>query len=83
MCKIEEINENNKQHVIEFLRRDAIKHVFALYDIQHDPTHTKMQAAFEGKQLKGYILIYTATDFPSVILEGENDAAKKLIKIYS
>ena len=49
MYRIEEINENNKQRVIEFLHRDVIKHVFALYDIQYDPTHTRMHAAFEGE----------------------------------
>ena len=79
MYEVKEINENNKQQVIEFLRRNVVKHVFALYDLQHDPLHTKMYAAFEDEKLKGYILIYTATDFPSVILECENNVAQSLI----
>jgi len=80
MLKIEEVNEKNKQRIIEFLKSDIIKHVFALYDIQHDPEHTRMYAAFENGNLKGYILTYNATEFPSVVLECEKDAAEKLIE---
>jgi hypothetical protein len=79
MSIIEEIKENNKQQVIKLLRKDVIRHVFALYDLQHDPKHTKMYAAFEKENLEGYILIYTATEFPSVILEGGKDVAQRLI----
>lgn len=39
-----------------------------------------MYVAFEGEVLKGYILIYTVTAFPSMVLEGESEVAKALIK---
>jgi ribosomal protein S18 acetylase RimI-like enzyme len=79
MLRIEKVNENNKQRVIDSLQLDIIRHVFAFYDIQHEPEHTKMYAAFENRSLKGYVLTYTALDFPSVILECESNIAEKLI----
>jgi RimJ/RimL family protein N-acetyltransferase len=80
MVVVEKVVENNKQQVIDSLRLDVIRHVFALYDVQYEPEHTTMYAAFENRNLKGYVLIYTALDFPSVILECENDTAEKLIE---
>jgi len=79
MFRIEKVKENNKQRVIDSLRLDVIRHVFAFYDIQHEPDYTTMYAAFENGSLKGYILIYTALEFPSVILECESDIAEKLV----
>jgi len=79
MFKVEKVDENNKQRIIDSLKPDVIRHVFAFYDIQHDPAHTTMYVAFENGILKGYILIYTALQFPSVILECENGIAEKLI----
>jgi GNAT superfamily N-acetyltransferase len=79
MITVKKVDENNKQSVIDFLKSDVIRHVFAFYDIQHETEHTTMYAAFEDNVLKGYILIYTALDFPSVILECENGTAEKLI----
>jgi RimJ/RimL family protein N-acetyltransferase len=80
MFEIEKLNEANKQRIIDFLKSDVIRHVFAFYDIQYDPQHTTMYAAFENSNLKGYILIYTATDVPSIILECEEGAAGALIE---
>ena len=79
MVVVEKVVENNKQQVIDSLRLDVIRHVFAFYDAQYEPDHTTMYAAFENGNLKGYVLIYTALDSPSVILECENDTAEKLI----
>jgi len=81
MFEVKKVDENIKQCIIDSLRADVIKHVFAFYDIQHEPEHTTTYAAYENGNLKGYILIYTALEFPSVILECENeDAAEKLIE---
>jgi GNAT superfamily N-acetyltransferase len=77
---VEKIVEGNKQNVINSLRSDVIRHVFAFYDIQYEPERTIMYAAFENSHLKGYILIYTAPDFPSVILESEMGIAEKLVE---
>lgn len=78
MVTIEKVDETNKQRVINSIKQDVIKHVFAFYDIQHDPEHTSVYAASENGKLTGYILTYTATDVSSVILEGESDAASQL-----
>jgi len=77
---VRKVDENNKQSIIDSLRIDVIKHVFAFYDIQYEPKHTTMHAAYENKNLKGYILIYTALEFPSVVLECKTDTAKKLLE---
>jgi hypothetical protein len=79
MFRIEKVKENNKQRVINFLQLDVIRHVFAFYDIQHEPDYTTMYAAFENGSLKGYVLVYTALEFPSVVLECDSDIAEKLI----
>ena len=79
MVNIEEINEKNKPLILESLKSDIVKHVFAVYDIQNDPQHTTTYAAFVNGNLKGYILIYAATDVPSVILECEDNVAEKLV----
>jgi RimJ/RimL family protein N-acetyltransferase len=80
MVKIEEINEKNRPLILASLKSDIIRHVFALYDIQNDPQHTTVYAAFESDNLSGYALIYTATDVPSVILECEDKVAERLFK---
>jgi RimJ/RimL family protein N-acetyltransferase len=79
MLRIEKVDESNKQRVIDLLRFDVAHHVFAFYDIQYEPQHTSMYVAFENGRLKGYVLIYTALDFPSVVLEGESRAAERLL----
>jgi len=80
MFNVEKVNESNKQRVIDFLRLDVIRHVFAFYDIQYEPEHTTMYAAFENEKLKGYILInYSTMEFPSVVLECDSDLAAKLV----
>jgi hypothetical protein len=47
MIAVEKVVENNKQRVIDSLRLDVIRHVFAFYDVQYEPEHTTMYAAFE------------------------------------
>jgi len=80
MSKVEKVDENNKQGVINSLKLDVIRHVFAFYDLQHEAEHTTMYVAFENRNLKGYILIYTALEFPSVVLECDNNVAEKLME---
>jgi GNAT superfamily N-acetyltransferase len=80
MFKVEKVTDENRQRVIDFLSSDVLRHFFALYDIQHDAEHTAMFAAFENGDLKGYILVYTALEFPSVILECNDDTVEKLIE---
>jgi RimJ/RimL family protein N-acetyltransferase len=80
MLRIEEINQENRLNLISSLETDIIRHVFAVNDIQNDPQHTTTYAAFENGNLKGYILIYTATDVTSVILECEDNIAEQLFE---
>jgi RimJ/RimL family protein N-acetyltransferase len=80
MLKIEKIQERNKRRIIEFLKLDIVRHVFAFYDVQHDPAHTTMYAAIKEQEIKGYVLIYNGTDVESVVLEGEDEVADALIE---
>lgn len=53
MLKVEKVDENNKQQIMDSLKWNVIKHVFALYDLQYDPSNTAMYAAFKNNKLKG------------------------------
>ena len=80
LIKIERIDDRNKYEFISSIKADVLKHAFALYDIQNDPMHTTINACFENQDLKGYILTYTATDVPSIVLECPKRIATKLIR---
>ncbi|HDM88452.1 MAG TPA: GNAT family N-acetyltransferase [Candidatus Bathyarchaeota archaeon] len=80
MSRIVEVKEHNRRFITEQLEADVIRHIFAYYDIQFDPKHTVMYAALKDQRLRGYILIYMALDYPSVVLEGDLEAAKNLIE---
>jgi RimJ/RimL family protein N-acetyltransferase len=79
MLRIEKVDGNSKQRIIDLLRFDVVHHVFAFYDIQYEPQHTNMYVAFQNEGLRGYVLVYTALDFPSIVLEGESRAAQRLL----
>jgi RimJ/RimL family protein N-acetyltransferase len=76
----QKVDESNKQKAISHAATDVIRHVFAFYDIQHDPEHTTMHIATENNHIQGYILSYTGADTLSVILECEAHAADKLLQ---
>jgi RimJ/RimL family protein N-acetyltransferase len=77
--KVEKVDEKNRRRIIEYAESDVIRHVFAFYDVQYDPSHTTAYVASRKDDVLGYILIYTGTDVPSVVLECEEDAAETLI----
>jgi len=79
MGAVERIDESNKEHFIEQVSQDVIKHVFARYDIQYDPEHTTIHAFMEKSDVRGYILLYSGTDVPSVILECDEKTVETLI----
>lgn len=81
MTRVERITENNKGRMLKQLQKDPVRHVFADYDLKHDQEHTTAHAVFKNGVLDGYILTYTGTDVPSVILETDHtSAAEQLIK---
>ena len=80
MIKIEKVDDHNKQHAIDFLKSDVVRHAFAFYDLQHEQEHTTMYVASENGNLKGYILTYTRLEPPSVVMECESNVAEKLIQ---
>ncbi len=77
--RIVKVDERNRQSIVDSLKSDIIRHVFAFYDIQYDLEHTTMHAAFDKHALRGYILTYTAVTPPSVVLDATSNAAEKLI----
>jgi RimJ/RimL family protein N-acetyltransferase len=80
MLREEEITERNKNHLIKFLKQDMIRHIFAYYDLQHEPQFTATHAIFQNSVVRGYILTYTRTDVQSVVLEADTEAAGHLIR---
>lgn len=80
MIKIERVNTKNRLQVINCLRNDPVKHIFALYDLQREWEKTEMHIVFNNKNfVKGYLLIYRGLAYPSVILEGDRNVAEKLL----
>jgi len=79
MYRIEKVDDKNRKLIMDFIKGDVVKHVFAYYDVQYDPEHTIAYAALKDNSLEGYILVYTALEVPSVILECGNDIAEALI----
>ena len=79
MIKVEKVHNGNRQRVIDCLSRNIIANVFAFYDLQHEPENTTMYAALDDMSLEGYVLIYTALEFPSVVLECPYKMAGRLI----
>lgn len=79
MITIEKVTKSNRKSIIEYLKSDVVKHVFAFYDIQHEFEHTTMHVALKKEKIVGYILVFTATEVPSVILECGADTAGKLL----
>jgi ribosomal protein S18 acetylase RimI-like enzyme len=80
MLEIRKVDESSRQWTLDYLKRDLVRHAFAYYDVQHDPEHTAMYVALEDDRLRGYILIYTALEFPSVVLECDDGSADRLIE---
>ncbi len=80
MITIETVDEHNRQKVIDQLSRDVIRHVFAFYDLQYQLQRTMCLAAFERRKLAGYMLTYTGFESPSIVIEGTEEAARKLIE---
>jgi GNAT superfamily N-acetyltransferase len=79
MIKVEQVGHTNRVQTIDSLKSNVIRNVFAYYDLQYDPKHTIMHAAFQNGRLYGYVLTYTGTDVPSVILECPTDIAATLL----
>jgi RimJ/RimL family protein N-acetyltransferase len=79
MLKIEKVDQTNKQQIIEWLKSDIIRHFFAYYDIQYDQEHTAMHVIFDGDKPQGYILTYSTTEYPSIVLESQANTAEKLL----
>ncbi|MBC7129917.1 GNAT family N-acetyltransferase [Candidatus Bathyarchaeota archaeon] len=80
MYKILEVNDGNRWQAVKLLIADAVRNVFAIYDLKNEFENTEMHIAFKDEALKGYILIYRGMRVPSVILEGEENAAEALLK---
>ena len=79
MFRIEKIDKNNRQWLLDSLGSDVIGHVFAFYDVQYDLENTIMYVALENDALKGYILIYGAVEPQSIIMECEDEIAEELL----
>lgn len=53
MYRIVELDEDDRQNIIR-LRETPVRHVFALYDIQHELANTRMYVCFDNEDLEAY-----------------------------
>lgn len=79
--RIVKIDGSNKGILQAYLRRDVVRHAFALFDLTFAFGSTDFYVAADKNQVTGYLLIYrnTALKYPSVIIDAETDAAEKLL----
>jgi RimJ/RimL family protein N-acetyltransferase len=81
MISVEKVTKSNRKNIIEYLKSDIIRHVFAFYDIQHELKYTTMHVARENNKILGYVLIYIKSDVPSIILDSEASATRNLVDL--
>jgi predicted GNAT family acetyltransferase len=79
MTTVEKVTQTNQEQIVKYLGSNVIENVFAFYDIQYEFERTTMHVARKNKKIVGYVLVYDATDFPSVILECQKEVADKLL----
>lgn len=80
MVTVKEVGKEDRRNILEFLSADYVKHVFACYDLQYDPEHSAMQIVLDDGEIKGYLLVYSALNPPSAVLECEESVASQLVE---
>ncbi len=58
-----------------FCGKDPVRHAFCLWDLKKEMENTEFYIDWRG-EIKGYMLIYTGGDFPSVIIQGSRKSAE-------
>ena len=59
----------------EFCSRDPVRHAFTLWDLRVERKNTEFYVDWRDG-VRGYMLIYTGGDAPSVIVQGSRDSVK-------
>ncbi len=79
--KLTRIKKSNRWVLLDYLRRDVIKHAFALFDIDSGFENSVFYVAEHKGEISGYLLIYRGTmlRYPSIILDAKVEAVEKLL----
>lgn len=65
--------------VIDHLKDDAVRNLFAIYDLSKEPSNTSMLLAVEENEVKGYRLTYRGLSYPTAIIRGSGQATDLLL----
>ena len=78
---IEKVTRTNRERIVRYLGLNVVQNVFAFYDVQYEFERTTMHIAREDEKILGYVLVYDASDVPSVILECQKRVAGRLLDL--
>ena len=73
------MGEFGPERVIDWLRRGPLVDLYAVYDLTRDNENTRMQLVVEKDSIVGYLLSYSAFEYPVRTLRGSKAAVKRLI----
>lgn len=81
MVRVKEVDNSNKLQTLTYLRLDPLRHAFALNHLLYETNRGKMYGAFDDEnRLKGYLLIRQTPTRQSIMLEANEECAKKLLE---
>jgi len=66
--------------IIEYLRGDATRNLFAIYDLLKERENTTISLAIEGDGIVGYLLRYSGLSYPTAIIRGLRPAVARLLE---
>jgi ribosomal protein S18 acetylase RimI-like enzyme len=79
--KIVKADKSNEGPLLRYLKNDITRHAFAFYDLVQEPENTTIFiATSDDGAVSGYLLIYKATRYLSIILDCPIDAAEELLR---
>ena len=67
------------QSVLDYLRSDATRNLFAIYDLLKERENTKVSLATEGDKIVGYLLRYSGLSYQTAIIRGLKPAVARLL----
>lgn len=82
MFRIVQVDERNRQGIIEELRLSLLHNLFVIYDLLCEADKTSMYIAYgRDNSTKGHLLVYRGSTNPMVRLDGERKPACELLAL--
>jgi predicted GNAT family acetyltransferase len=77
--KLYDGNSMALNRILEYLRRDSARNLFAIYDLLKEPDSTRITLAVEDDKVTGYLLRYSGLNYPTAIIRGHRPAVTRLL----